>query len=239
MNQQELDTILDLHRKWLYNEEGGKRANLCDANLRGANLCDANLRHANLRHANLCDADLRDANLCDANLCGADLCGADLCDANLRHADLRHANLCGANLCDANLCDANLCDADLRDVKNAALLFAQTCICPEKGSFIGFKKARYGHGKRCIIELEIPADAKRSNGSGRKCRASKARVVSITDLEGNPIDGSECVYSDYDDSFTYSNGVTVEPTEPFCEDRWNECASGIHFFMTREEAVDY
>ena len=269
MNQQELNTILDLHRKWLYDEEGGKRADLYGANLRHANLYGADLRHVNLyganlygadlygadlRHvnlyganlydANLCGADLRHANLCHANLCGvnlygadlynANLCGADLCGANLYDANLRHANLYGADLYNANLYGADLCD-----VKNAALLFAQTCICPEKGSFIGFKKARYGHGKRCIIELEIPADAKRSNGSGRKCRASKARVVSITDLEGNPIDGSECVYSDYDDSFTYSNDVTVEPTEPFCEDRWNECASGIHFFMTREEAVDY
>ncbi len=219
MKQDEVNSILELHKKWLYDEEGGKRANL-----RGADLYGANLRGADLRGANLRGANLRGADLYGANLYGADLYGADLYGANLYGADLYGANLYGANLL---------------NIKNAGLVLAKTCVCPEKGSFIGFKKARYGDGKSCIIELEIPSDAKRSNGSGRKCRASKARVVSITDLEGNPIDGSERVYSDHDPSFVYSNGVTVEPTRPFCEDRWDECASGIHFFITREEAIAY
>jgi hypothetical protein len=30
-----------------------------------------------------------------------------------------------------------------------------------------------------------------------------------------------------------------EKVENFNEDRWNECAAGIHFFITREEAIDY
>ena len=183
MDKQQIETMLDLHRKWLYDEPGGERANLRGANLEGANLRGANLEGANLRGANLEGANLRGA-------------------------------------------------------LNASLVFAQTCVCPQKGAFIGFKKAYYGDcGDPCIVELEIPADAKRSNASGRKCRASKARVVEITDLEGNPIDGAKRVFSGHDNSFTYSNGVTVEPTEPFEEDRWDECAPGIHFFITREEAV--
>ena len=185
MDKQQIETMLDLHRKWLYDEPGGERANLRGANLRGANLEGANLRGANLR-------------------------GANLRGANLRGANLRGANLEGANLRGANL----------------------------EGAFIGFKKAYYGDcGEPCIVELEIPADAKRSNASGRKCRASKARVVSITDLEGQPIDGAQRVFSGHDHDFTYSNGVTVEPTELFEEDRWDECSPGIHFFITREEAV--
>ena len=213
MDKQQIETMLDLHRKWLYDEPGGERANLEGANLRGANLEGANLRGANLR---------------GANLRGANLWGANLEGANLRGANLRGANLEGANLRGANL----------RGALNASLVFAQTCVCPQKGAFIGFKKAYYGDcGEPCIVELEIPADAKRSNASGRKCRASKARVVSITDLEGQPIDGAQRVFSGHDHDFTYSNGVTVEPTEPFEEDRWDECAPGIHFFITREEAV--
>lgn len=60
---EELQTTLDLHKKWLYNKEEGKRADLSDADLRFADLSDANLRFANLRFANLSDADLRFANL--------------------------------------------------------------------------------------------------------------------------------------------------------------------------------
>ena len=188
MKIQELNSILELHRKWLYNEEGGKRADLSFKNLYGADLRDANLR-------------------------GADLYGADLRGANLRGADLRGA-------------------------ENAELIQAQTVICPE-GAIIGWKKAILSSGERAIVKLLIPGDAKRSNASGRKCRCSYARVLDVQHLDGTPIDHSECVFSDHDRNFFYEVGKTVYPTLPFDENRWDECAPGIHFYITREEAVDY
>ena len=231
-------------------------ANLCDADLRGAdlsgaNLCGADLSGANLCDANLCDADLRGANLCDAdlrgaNLFGADLSGANLCDADLRGADLSGANLCGADLSGANLCDANLCDADLRgaDLCNANLSRASMdqmiwdihtafypLQCPDSGSYIGYKKA-----SGLVVELEIPADARRSSATSRKCRASKAKVLSITDINGNP--GGDQVRSNFDPNFVYAIGETVEVTD-FDDNRWNECSTGIHHFITRAEAVIY
>ena len=78
MTQEELNMILDKHRKWLNDEEGGERANLYRANLYRANLYRANL--------------------CGATLFGATLFGATLFGANLRGANLREANLHGANL---------------------------------------------------------------------------------------------------------------------------------------------
>jgi uncharacterized protein DUF5758/pentapeptide repeat protein len=192
-------------------------ASLCDADLRSANLRRANLRRANLRRANLCDADLRGADLRDADLYRANLCRADLCDANLRGANLYNANLYRANLCDADLCDANLRGANL-----PALTIAQLSIVAA-GDLVVWKKLAYG----IICKLSIPADARRSNATGRKCRASHAIV-----LEGEGV--SLC-----DSTFSYRVGERVEPREPFNEDRWNECASGIHFFLTREEAEAY
>jgi len=56
--KEELIQIIEKHRKWIYDELNGERANLCDANLCGADLCGANLRGADL-----CGADLRDADL--------------------------------------------------------------------------------------------------------------------------------------------------------------------------------
>lgn len=37
---------------------------------------------------------------------------------------------------------------------------------------------------------------------------------------------------------TYEVGKTVK-VDDFDEDRWSECSRGIHFFMNRQEAIDY
>ena len=196
------------------------------ANLRGADLCGADLRGSNLRCANLCDADL-----CDANLCGANLCDADLRDANLCGAYLRGANLRGANLCDADLRGANLYGADLR---GANLRDAKGCYlsCPTEGSFIGWKKAS-GH----IVKLRIPEDARRSSATGHKCRCDKAYVMEIQNMDGTKAT-EDTVRSDHDKNFVYTVGATVEVPD-FDDNRWNECAPGIHFFIDRREAVEY
>ena len=179
------------------------------------------------------------ANLCDADLCGADLCDADLRDANLRGADLRDANLRDAYLCDADLRGANLRGADLRgaNLRGADLCGAKNVsfvpmTCPDNGSFTAWKKA-HGH----IVKLLIPEDARRSSATGRKCRCDKAVVVAIETVIGESAALDE-IASDHDGTFIYKVGETV--TEPnFCEDRFKECAEGIHFFINRQEAVDY
>lgn len=217
-----------------------------DTDLYSADLCNADLRGSNLRCANLCDVDLCDANLCGANLCGADLrgadlYGADLCDANLRDANLRDADLRGANLCDADLRGANLYGADLRstdlrstDLRGANLRDAKGCYlsCPTEGSFIGWKKAS-GH----IVKLRIPEDARRSSATGHKCRCDKAYVMEIQNMDGTRAT-VDAVRSDHDQNFVYTVGATVEVPD-FDDNRWSECAPGIHFFIDRRAAVEY
>ena len=163
------------------------------------------------------------ADLSGANLSGADLSGANLREADLREAYLREAYLSRADLRGADLREADLREADLSEAKNAELAEALTVIVPE-GVLIGWKKCVGG----VIIKLEIPADAKRSNATGRKCRAEFAKVLDTGGLR-------EAV-SVWDASFIYRVGEIVRPTEPFCEDRWQECAAGIHFFITEAEA---
>ena len=199
------------------------------ANLRGANLCGAYLRDANLRGAYLCDANLRGANLRGANLCGANLRGAYLCGAYLRDANLRDANLCGANLRGANLCGAYLCDAYLCGAENIPYI---PLACPSDGAFIGWKKVNDK-----LVQLEIPADAKRSSATTRKCRCSKAMVISITDIDGsNEVD--EVLNTSQNSKCLYKVGQLVIP-DCFDEDRWNECSHGIHFFINKEDAINY
>ena len=177
MSVEKLKEALELHRKWLFDEKGGKRLNL-----RGANLRDADLSNANLENADLSNADLRGANL-----------------ENVSYSE-------------------------------TTSFFALQC--PEEGCFYAFKVC----GCKRIVKLFIPSDAKRSSATTRKCRCSKAIVVDITSFDGATHYTN--AYSKHDCNFEYKVGECVE-VDDFDTDRWNECSTGIHFFMTRQEAINY
>ena len=200
------------------------RANLRGANLRGANLRGADLYGADLYGADLHGADLRGADLYRADLHGANLRGADLHGADLRGADLHGADLHGADLRGADLHGADLRGADLCGAKNVPSL-PETIIVPE-GVLIVYKKILSNTGRPKVIKLVIPADAKRSNATTRKCRASKAVVMSVGG------------YSTHNNDFKYVKGETVK-CHKWDPNRWNECSGGIHFFLTKQEAKEF
>ena len=219
MDQKTLNEILERHVLWLHNERGGVQANLCGANLYKANLCGANLYKANLR---------------EADLCGANLCGANLCGANLYKANLCGANLCGADLCEADLCGADFLGGDIRRAINIPFI---PMTCPDTGSFIAWKKAYSLFGEAYLVKLLIPDDARRSSATGRKCRADKAEVLAIEPIESVPVIVDK-VRSRHDPDFYYQVGQRITIPD-FDTDRFNECAPGIHFFINRQEAIDY
>src|SRR5690606_40375496 len=136
-----------------------------------------------------------------------------LCRANLYGADLEGADLYGAGLEGA-------------DLQGQELTIARTRILPE-GDIIGYKKCE----NNIIVKLLIPKEAKRSHAFGRKCRAEFAEVLEIY--------GADEAFSKRDNEFVYKVGEVVKPKEPFSEDWTDECASGIHFFITRIEAENY
>ena len=225
-----IEAILEKYGRDCLRRADLRRAGLSDANLSATDLCYANLRDANLR-----SADLSYAILCHVNLRGADLSYADLSGANLNRADLNGADLRGVNLS-----GANLSQADLSGANHVKLSIAKTSILPDEGDIIGWKKAWTGDipATPVIVKLLIPADAQRSNATGRKCRASTARVLDLQDKQGNSLPPDTTAYSGHDTDFTYKKGETIH-VEDFDTNRWNECAPGIHFFITRIEAVKY
>ena len=154
--------------------------------------------------------------------------GADLHGADLRGADLGYAYLRGADLDGADLRGANLRDANLRDAKNIPFI---PLSCPSDGEFIGWKKV-----SNKLVRLLIPSDAKRSSSTSNKCRCDKAKVLEITDLDGsNPI--TSVINFNYVET-QYVVGEMVFP-DSFDENRWDECSNGIHFFIDRQEAINY
>ena len=181
---------------------------------------------------NMC-ANLWYADLHEADLHGANLSRANLREADLHEADLYRADLSGANLHEADLSGVDLSGADLSEVKHIPYIYM---VCPEEGAFIGWKKAEISE-KQMIVKLSIPESAKRLSSTSRKCRCNKAKVLEIYNLDGTVAEEREC-YSSYDKNFIYEVGKTVN-VDDFNEDRWKECTQGIHFFMNRQEAINY
>jgi len=229
--EKENNTIKETVEEAIKQEVDLNSANLNSANLRSADLSYANLRSANLNfadlsYANLSSADLRSANLNSTNLRSADLSYADLSSANLSYANLNSADLRSANLRSANLSSANLSSANLENLyTNEKTAFFSIC-CPEEGAFIGYKQCQ---GK--LVTLQITKKALRSSATTLKCRCSEAKVLHI---EGN----LKTIKSNHDASFVYTVGKIVK-VDDFDTDRWNECSTGIHFFMNKKNAHQY
>lgn len=142
-------------------------------------------------------------------------------------------------------------------------------VCPSSGEFVGWKKGylcrRMSDGsnhawlvsREIIIKLLVPEDSKRSSALSNKCRCEKAKVLEIQDIDGCKIDIPEDCFvasmyefessvrvlerfsTSMDELQTrYIPGEMVYPNK-FDLDPLVECGGGIHFFMTREEALDY
>ena len=211
MTQEQLNEIIESHQHYLNKDIDGWE------NMR-ADLSCKNLSGLDLKNVNLKSVNLYKTNLRNANLRNADLNYTYLYKTDLSYADLRHANLNGAFFREANLLGTKI---------------DYPIACPEIGSFIGYKKAYYGY----IVKLQICEDAKRSSATTKKCRCSKALVLAIENIDESD-SGLQGIASIYDPSFIYRVGEIVEVSD-FDDNRWRECAPGIHFFMDRQDAVEY
>lgn len=156
----------------------------------------------------------------------------DFYNSVFKHIDFNkiHAKYCSFN----NVAEFEFC-------KNVPYV---PMTCPEEGSFIAYKKiyrTRFGCSSKdeIIAVLEIPADAKRSSGGRiRKCRCSKAKVLRFEDMNGNVLNEITEGYSSFDRDFVYRVGEYVMAYQ-FDENRWKPCSTGIHFFINRQEAINY
>lgn len=122
--------------------------------------------------------------------------------------------------------------------------------CPTHGAFIGWKKCyNYdmspsfhlpeGETYYKIVKLLIPESALRSSAGGAKCRASEAVVLEVYDEDGLTVSKTPKARSLWDYDFVYEKGKKVEPQLDFFDYRWEECGSGIHFFVDIADAINY
>lgn len=225
ITQEEVDKIIEKHGLWLKGESGGEKADFSNMDLQGMYL----------EYANLDSADLSESNLNFVYLSNANLRRANLHNAELYLTELSYTDLTGANLSGVNLYGANLTGAKLDEVTTDNNTKHFRPVCPEEGEFIGWKKGVFCQ-QPVLIKLLIPEEAKRSSATTNKCRASEARVLEMTIIKTGEM--IETAYSHYQPDFEYTTDEYVYP-DGYDEDRWHECSNGIHFFMTRQKAINY
>lgn len=242
-------TRVDLRRAIL------DRAFLCgakieDADMRGTSLISAlikstDIRNTSLDESMLCDVRMIDVFMRNCDMICANMKHAQITDTVIKYVDFGRVNLTEAKIFNTTIYRVDFYETDFSNVHlpvttkilNSDLATAFNppyipMVCPDTGSFTGWKQCV---GRR-IVELEIPADAKRSSGTTRKCRCDKAFVKSIKDVSGTKEYAEAFSYRD--DGFVYKVNETVYVPN-YYTNRFVVCAEGIHFYMTRQEAVGY
>lgn len=203
-----------------------------DADLSGWKLDHINFDWSDFRDVTFDGASFEGSVISNTFFPGCTLRGVDFRNADMRCALMRYCDLRGSDISGADLYCANLEYTNLDGVKDDANTKFYRLYCPEKGAFLGYKKCFNGR----LVQLLIPADAKRTSATARSCRCNKAKVLTIKSFDFR--DRYEEAWSLVDPEFVYKVGEYVE-VKDFNEDRWMDSTTGIHFWLTREEAFAY
>lgn len=205
---------------------------LTDCDLTGMDLSNVDLSLTIFQNVTLNRVNLSNSSLANARLDGCPLRQANCQNANLRCASMRKCDLSGCDLRGANLYGAVLEQAKLTDVITNDQTKWFKLHCPAHGPFVAFKKCFNNR----IVQLLVPADAKRTSATLPSCRCNKAKVLKITNFAQT--EEYDEAWSTVDENFVYRRGQWVT-VKDFNEDRWYDSTTGIHFWMTREEAMAY
>ena len=248
ISQEELDNLLDNHELWLKNPSNDKNRldlenyDLSFLEIKNRDLSKALFSNCNMSGMKIRNCDLSSTGFFDNKMNGIMFYICNFNTTKIYSTDLSEGLFIDCTLTNVQLTNANLSRVEIKDCKLDNIIanpFTSfyNLQCPEEGSFIGFKKA-YINTTPVIVKLQITEDSLRSSSTSRKCRCSKAKVLSISYLNGTECPEGTMACSQYDNDFIYKIGEILE-VEDFEKDRWEECAKGIHFFITREEAVNY
>ncbi len=200
--------------------------------LSGADLSNMDFTLSSFQNTVLDGVDFENSSVENALFDGCSMKGADFKNARMVTASFRRCDMRGCNIEDANLFGAVLEHADLEGIISNEGTKWFRLHCPEKGAFLGYKKCVNDR----MVQLLIPADAKRTSATLPSCRCSKAKVLTIKSCDFTK--NFDEAWSLVDENFVYKKGEWVE-VKDFNEDRWQDSTTGIHFWMSRAEAEAY
>lgn len=245
-----------------------KYAHLGSCIMTGLDADDADFSHAILSHSLINGSSFRRSNFEKADFYGSSLTDCYFSLANLTGARMAGANLANSNFIEAILdgtdfeC-SNLSFAIFDHKPSNEYKFGKVLDRP----IIGYKKASkdvitkvngavYNLRVPVIVTLEIPEGAVVLSVNGCKCRTNLARVldteylVETDEYLRNFIPENEeefamlaevrdrPVRSIYDHEFFYIPGIEIK-IKDFDLSYNIECSTGIHFFLTKKEAIDF
>lgn len=215
-------------------KEGGdlEYLSLENADISGTDFSGLDCQWWDMKNVCLNRCDFEGATIANGKFENCTFVGANFRNAGLQGADLRGADLTGIDLRGGNVYSAWLEGAKLEGIIQDESTRYFRLRCPEKGAFIGYKKCYENR----VVMLLIPADAKRVSATNNACRCSKAKVLTITSFDFT--ESYDWAVSLVDENFIYRKGEWMYP-DRFTEDRWVESTYGIHFWMSRDEAIAY
>ena len=219
--------------------------NLEEANLSEANLSQSLIRSSNFRAANLSSAGFKNSNIFGTSFFAAILQYTDFSNSRVIDSELAYANLVRAKLTDVvfhgtKFENANFFRADISGSYFESADLNDADIEKAIGNLLEYRKGKIlkepinGYKKidGDMIILEIPAGAVVFSINGNICRTNKAKVTDII--------------ADYPNDNTYydSNAIEYSIDKVINVENFDliynaGSTTGIHFFMTREEAEDY
>lgn len=210
-------------------------------------LKNISIKSMNLDGVDFSNVDLSWSEIVDTSMKNAKFEKSILDNVSCRNTDFSYSNFNGASLkaTDFRTCKLDYCQCLSTDFAYSILLDASmegikidkntkhySNECPEKGCFIGYKKCF----NDLLVTLLIPSDARRSSGTNPACRCDKAKVIAITNLDGSGFYNE--ANSLVDENFIYRLGQ-YSYADGFEENRWLDSSHGIHFWMSKEEAIAY
>ncbi len=230
MESQELEEILSSRKE-------GERLELKDLEFDGLDFSGKDLHNIDFEVCMFLDvkfdgADLSESSIKNAQLDGCSVRCVNFQNANLEGACMRECDMSGCDIRGANLYSAVLEHANLEGIQADETTQWFRMHCPETGPILAYKKCVFDR----IVQLLIPADAKRTSATMPTCRCNKAKVLTIKSFDSS--EEFDEAWSLVDENFVYRKGEWVE-VKDFNEDRWFDSTTGIHFWMTREEAMKY
>ncbi len=235
ITQEEFDKLIEEHKKLTHKiHDNG-------LHLSNYNLSNIKIKNKALQYISIFSCLLNNVVFENCDLKSADIRYSKIINTSFTNCNLLEGNFdCNFINTDLSTCDIKKCNFNDSSLDNTTMP-DYPMACPEKGSFIGYKKVYNIINDRYqwfILKLEIPEDARRNAATNNKCRCDKAKVLKIQNLDGSIAKGITKARSIYNNGFIYELGKIVEEPK-FDECRWYEYTSGIHFFMNREEAVNY
>lgn len=207
--------------RFLYCQQAFSRFSDCDA---GSTQFQSNeIKQSSFHHSDFANSSWTASRICEStfNSC------------NLQYSSFESASLNEVEIVASNFSGALMSGVKMTNMYASPKTMGYYLRCPSEGSFTGYKCT-----KNYIVKLRIPAKALRSSGTTNKCRCSQAKVLGFYNVNGKKLTDVQKDVSCFDETFWYKLGETVA-VENFDADRWHECSTGIHFFITFEEAADY